>query len=389
MKYLLFILIFCPLLSMAQGFIGTGDNILDTTSERYVRLSPTNAAGNRRVVEKIKDSTYWSIRTIRAFIRAVDSTHSVMSNPKYIIGLSSFGECLRADASTLILDTSNTYASKQWVQSRGYLTSVPASVPTTRTLTINGSSFDLSTDRSWNVGDVLTTASYANPSWITALAYSKLTGAPTIPSTTSQIVEGSNLYYTDSRARNAISAGTGISYNPATGIITNIGSASYTAGTGISIASNVISNTAPDQTVTLTAGRGIAITGTYPNFTIALVTPTITPAARTLNSNFTVNSTKESFVTYTVSCSVTNPLLVGTSSANATLQYSTNGGSSWTSVAQSGASSGVGITVTIQLTTGQQGTLVGWIPANALVRILTTTSGTATVTYLSGSEMFY
>ena len=41
------------------------------------------------------------------------------------------------------------------------------------------------------------------------------------------------------------------------------------AGTGISIASNIVTNTAPDQTVALTAGTGIGITGTYPNFTIA------------------------------------------------------------------------------------------------------------------------
>ena len=43
----------------------------------------------------------------------------------------------------------------------------------------------------------------------------------------------------------------------------------YTAGTGISVADNVITNTAPDQTVTLTQGGATTITGTYPNFTIS------------------------------------------------------------------------------------------------------------------------
>jgi hypothetical protein len=38
---------------------------------------------------------------------------------------------------------------------------------------------------------------------------------------TSEITEGTNLYYTDARARNAVSAGTGISYNSSTGVITN------------------------------------------------------------------------------------------------------------------------------------------------------------------------
>jgi len=44
--------------------------------------------------------------------------------------------------------------------------------------------------------------------------------------------------------------------------------ASYTAGTGISVASNTITNTSPDQTVTLTGGGSTTVTGTYPNFTV-------------------------------------------------------------------------------------------------------------------------
>lgn len=42
---------------------------------------------------------------------------------------------------------------------------------------------------------------------------------------------------------------------------------SYTAGTGIGISSGVITNTAPDQTVTI-SGVGITPSGTYPNFTL-------------------------------------------------------------------------------------------------------------------------
>lgn len=57
-------------------------------------------------------------------------------------------------------------------------------VPSTRTLTINGSAQDLSANRTWTVGDVLTSGSYANPSWITSLAYAKITGAPTPGSAT-------------------------------------------------------------------------------------------------------------------------------------------------------------------------------------------------------------
>lgn len=49
------------------------------------------------------------------------------------------------------------------------------------------------------------------------------------------------------------------------------------AGTGISIASNTVTNTAPDQVVALTAGTGIGVTGTYPNFTISNTSPGTMP----------------------------------------------------------------------------------------------------------------
>jgi hypothetical protein len=57
----------------------------------------------------------------------------------------------------------------------------------------------------------------------------------------------------------------------------NAKQAALSAGTGISLASNIVTNTAPDQTVVINAGAGIGVTGTYPNFTIAntLPAPTI------------------------------------------------------------------------------------------------------------------
>jgi hypothetical protein len=76
----------------------------------------------------------------------------------------------------------------------------------------------------------------------------------TVVLTTTNIAEGTNLYYTDARARTAISAGTGISYDNATGVITNA---------------------APDQTVSLTGGTGISTSGTYPNFTITNTSPSL------------------------------------------------------------------------------------------------------------------
>jgi len=51
--------------------------------------------------------------------------------------------------------------------------------PATRTLTINGITFDLTADRSWTVGDVRTDQTYSNPTWISSLAWGKITGTPT------------------------------------------------------------------------------------------------------------------------------------------------------------------------------------------------------------------
>jgi hypothetical protein len=122
------------------------------------------------------------------------------------------------------------------------LNSNPAGyVPDTRTLTINGTSYDLSADRSWTIpaGGTVTSVELA--------------------------------------------AGTGISLsgtNPITvsGIITVTNDAPdqvvslSTTGTGLSVTgtypSFTLENTLPDQTVVLTAGTGIDITGTYPSFTI-------------------------------------------------------------------------------------------------------------------------
>lgn len=145
----------------------------------------------------------------------------------------------------------------------------------------------------------------------------------------------------------------------------------------------------PASAPNLTAGNRISITGTYPNLTISYIEPTINSAvARTLNSNFTISTTKQAIVIYTVTCSATNPLLAGSSTATAFLEYSINSGSSWVSVSNAGNSNGVGLAVAVALTNGQTGVLVGSIPSNALVRIRSTVTGTATLTYVTGQEIY-
>lgn len=140
------------------------------------------------------------------------------------------------------------------------------------------------------------------------------------------------------------------------------------------------------DTVKILAGAGIAVSGTYPNITVSMVQPTIFTTNRSLNSSYTISTTKWAVATYTVTCTSTNPLLAGTSSASFFLEYSTNGGSNWTQASGAGNSNGVALTVTVALTNGQTGVLTGLIPANALCRIRTTTAGTASTSVTNTQE---
>lgn len=128
----------------------------------------------------------------------------------------------------------------------------------------------------WNVGDW---AIFDGTAWQqvdntdAVVSVNGFTGAVSL--TTSNISEGTNLYYTDARARGSLSAGTGISYNSTSGVITNSApdqTVSLSGGTGISTSgtypSFTITNTAPDQVVALTGAGTTSISGTYPNFTI-------------------------------------------------------------------------------------------------------------------------
>jgi mucin-19 len=118
----------------------------------------------------------------------------------------------------------------------------------------------------------------------------------TVVLTTTNIAEGTNEYFTTARARTSISAGTGISYDNSTGVVTNAApdqTVVLTDGTAIDVTGTypnfTINNTAPDQTVVLTAGTGISTSGTYPNFTITNTSPSaggdvVGPASATDNA---------------------------------------------------------------------------------------------------------
>lgn len=117
--------------------------------------------------------------------------------------------------------------------------------------------------------------------------------------------------------------------------------------------------------------------------------PTISKPARTLNSNFTVSSTKSANVAYSVSLSVTNPLLAGSSSATVFLEYSVDSGTTWNLVSQASNTSAVGVAVAIAINNIQTSVVSGIVPVNALVRLRTTTTGTGSATFVASQEVTY
>jgi hypothetical protein len=189
--------------------------------------------------------------------------------------------------------------------------------------------------------------------------------------TTTNIAEGTNLYYTDTRARASNSAGTGISYDSSTGVITNSApdqTVAIAGGTGISTSgtypSFTVTNTAPDQTVVLNAGTGISTSGTYPNFTITNTSPSlggdvVGPTGATDNAVARYDTTtgkllQNSIVlisdagavsgvtTLAASTSVTTPIVQASNSAGLALRNSAG-----TSQISMGAGGGDNVTVAV------------------------------------------
>lgn len=73
----------------------------------------------------------------------------------------------------------------------------------------------------------------------------------------------------DNDAQNLSLSGNNLSISNGNSVTLPGGGTAYTAGSGVNIVGNVISNTAPDQVVSLTGAGSSTVTGTYPNFTIS------------------------------------------------------------------------------------------------------------------------
>jgi hypothetical protein len=124
--------------------------------------------------------------------------------------------------------------------------------------------------------------------------------------------------------------------------------ASLVAGTGITLANNTgegatptITNSAPDQTVVLTAGSNVTITGTYPSFTIASTDTNTTYTASTgLSLTGTAFSIDSSVVTLSGAQILTNKTINASQLVDASVTNAKLANSSVTVTAGTGMSGG-------------------------------------------------
>ncbi len=170
-----------------------------------------------------------------------------------------------------------------------------------------------------------------------------------------------------------------------------------TVGTGLSLTAGTLSNSAPDQTVVLTAGTGISTSGTYPNFTITNTAPDQT-VVLTAGTGISVSGTYPSFtITNTAPDQIVSLTGAGTTVVTGTypnFTITSNDQYVGTVTSVSGTGSVNGITLTGNVTSSGSLTLGGTLSNVSLTTQVTGTlpvgnggTGTAT-TFTTGSIIF-
>lgn len=134
----------------------------------------------------------------------------------------------------------------------------------------------------------------------------------------------------------------------------------------------------------------VATSGVYSDLTGKPVSPTINNAVtRPINATtYTISTTQNARVYYTIGIQCT-ATIGGSSAGGVLLEYSINGGSTYTSVGEVKNSNTVTLAIALNSITIQQVVLSAEVPANALCRMSTTNTGTTTVTYIRGQEILY
>lgn len=284
MKTRIRVLLFC-LLSVAvvaparaQFEISKSDTAAASRTTR-IRLGVDNSG---RLGQKASTGTFSKFALyseVQAATGGAVTTVNGISGPTVVLTTSDITEgtnlywtTARGDARYPLL--SGSYTNPSWIAS------IPFSKLTATPTTLSG----------YGITDgVSTGGSYANPTWLTSLAWSKITGTPTTRSgygitdaegtitagTTTQyyrgdktfvtlntaaVTESTNLYYTDTRARGALSATAPLVYNSGTGAFSM--PAATSSVDGYLTASNFSTFNSKANAATTLSGYGI--TDAYP-----------------------------------------------------------------------------------------------------------------------------
>lgn len=204
---------------------------------------------------------------------------------------------------------------------------------------------EVQTQGDWNETDTTAYGYLNNKPMLAPVAtsgsYGSLTSKPTIPTTSDQLTEGTtNLFITNGRVRSALGAGSGISYNSSTGVVTNT--------------SPAVSPTSSNPS------RAISTTGA--------------------NNTYTISTTRAAFAVYTINFSAA--LTLTTSSGKVSLDYSLDGGTTW----NIGPSVSQVFSLALTINFNQDQVLSRMIPANALVRINRITNTNVTIALSANQE---
>jgi hypothetical protein len=264
-----------------------------TDTDKFIVLNASNVVNFRTGAEVLSDIGGQGTITLTTTGTSGAATFvaNTLNIPQYqgVITLTTTGT---SGAATLVGNTLNI---------PNYAPDLSGYVPTSRTITINGTTQDLTANRTYNVGTVTSVAA---------------------------------------------SGGTGISIS---------GSPITSSGT------ITITNTAPDQVVALTAGTGISISGTYPNFTITNSSPslggTVTSVALSAPTGFAVTGSP-------ITSSGTLALAFDTGYSLPTTASQTNWDSAYNNMIVSAAVTGT-TTKTLTLTQQDAGTITAsWTDDN-------------------------
>ena len=329
-------------LPLAGGTM-TGAIVFDGTSGQYISKGTfdTSRGGNYGI--SIVCSIGYEFNWQAGWLITTEQS-SATPRPLYLDSLA--GTTLRAWDSSTSTGTEVTHLGITFADTTVQTTAYTGGAGVSSLTAGTGISLDVTT------GDVTITNSEPDQT-VTLTDGAGITITGTYPSFT---IDCDVTQYTDTDARLALSAGTGISYDNATGIITNDN---------------------PDQTVTLTDGADITITGTYPSFTIAYSgTPssgTVTTASVVSANGFAGTvATDTTTPAITITTTVTG-ILIGDGTSGAI--SAATAGTDYVIPSGSITGSAASLSATLDVTSGGTGQITATAAFDALAPDQTSNSG--------------